>query len=108
MMLSTLVPAKTVLHVPSDGSDAAPATRTYRTNTSFVAAHFDQAGKGRIVFLPKAAILRVVGPSSCLPEGFEVVFENQTYNVFGIDLLGRSSLIHETSKAKCRAVAACA
>ena|ERR1700729_2482354 len=107
MMLSTLVPTKTVLHVPSDRS-AAPATRTYRTNTSFVAAHFDQAGKGRIVFLPKAAILRVVGPSSCLPEGFEVMFENQIYNVFGVDLSSRSTQIIEPIQAKGRAAGACA
>jgi NitT/TauT family transport system ATP-binding protein len=30
--------------------------------------HFDQAGKGRIVFLPYGAALHVIGPSSCLRE----------------------------------------
>ncbi len=93
--------------VTRDESDA-PATRTYRTNTSFVAVHFDQAGKGRIVFLPTGAMLRIVGPSSCLREAFEVMFENELYNVFEIDLVARSSLIHEPIRAKGRAIAACA
>jgi hypothetical protein len=68
------------------------ATRTYRTTTSFVAVHFDQAGKGKIVFLPKGAELRVIGPSSCLREGFEVMFEEGPYNVFEIDLVARCRL----------------
>jgi len=37
------------------GAEANPA---YRTKTSFVAAHFDEAGKGRIVFLPFGVTLR--------------------------------------------------
>jgi hypothetical protein len=71
----------------------APAARTYRTKTSFVGVHFDQAGKGRIVFLPEGAMLRIVGPSSCLREAFEVMFEKELYNVFEIDLVARSTLI---------------
>ena len=85
-----------------------PAARTYRTKTSFVAVHFDQAGKGRIVFLPEGAMLRVVGLSSSLRKAFEVMFENELYNVFEIDLVARSTLIYEPIRAKSRAIAACA
>jgi hypothetical protein len=80
----------------------------YRTKTSFVAVHFDQAGKGRIVFLPEGAMLRIVGPSSCLREAFEVMFEKELYNVFEIDLVARSTLISEPIRAKSRVIAACA
>ena len=69
------------------------AGQTYRTKTSFVAVHFDQAGKGRIVFLPEGAEVHVIGPS-CLCEYFEIMFEAQLYNIFKADLLGpRSTLI---------------
>jgi hypothetical protein len=107
MMLSTVVSSEKIPDVPTD-EITVPVTRTYRTKTSFVAAHFDQAGKGRIVFLPDGAMLRVIGVSSCLREGFEVMFENQRYNVFGIDLCARSSLIREPIQAKGHAIAACA
>jgi len=83
-------------------------TRAYRTKTSFVAVYFPEPGKGQIVFLPKEGTLRVLGPSSCLPEGFEVLFENHIYNVFAIDLLARSSLLHEPVDAECHSLAVCA
>jgi len=86
----------------------APVTRAYRTKTSLVAVYFPEPGKGQIVFLPKEATLRVLSPSSCLPEGFEVLCENQIYNVFEIDLLARSSLFHESVEAACHGVAVCA
>ena len=75
---------------------------------SFVAVYFPEPGKGQIVFLPKEATLRVLRPSSCLPKGFEVLSENQIYNVFAIDLLARSSLLHKPVENRCHAVAACA
>src|SRR5580658_3491378 len=87
---------------------ARPITRAYLTKTPFVAVHFDEAGKGRITFLPKGGMLRVVGPSSCLPEGFQVTFEKRIYHVFEIDLMTRSTLIFETVNAKQRVIAACA
>jgi hypothetical protein len=71
---------------PAERSEL-PATRVYRLRKSFAAVHFDQAGKGRIVFLPKDAELRVVGSSS-LCECFEVVCENRFYNIFKVDLPG--------------------
>jgi hypothetical protein len=55
----------------------------------------DQAGKGRIVFPPERATLRVFGPSACLREGFEVMFENELYHEFEIDLVARSTRIDE-------------
>jgi len=85
-----------------------PATRAYRTKTSFVAVQFDQAGKGRIVFLPEGAKLHVVGPSSCLPEGFEVMLDNQLCSVFESDLLSRCAVIYEPIRARGCTVAACA
>jgi hypothetical protein len=80
--------------------------QAYRTNKSFVAVHFDPAGKGEIVFLPEGVMLRVTGPSLCLREGFEVMFGKQFYNVFAVDLLARCSQIFEPIRARSRAVAA--
>ena len=104
-MASALVSSMAI--VPGATSESTEAARwpTYRTKTSFVAVSFDQAGRGRIVFLPFGAVLRVVGPSSVLPEGFEVTFERRLYNVFEIDLVTRSILI---SEAPPRARAVCA
>jgi len=85
-----------------------PASLVYRTKTSCVAVDFDEAGKGRIVFLPGGASLHVIGPSSCLPGGFEVMFDDGLYNIFEIDLLARSSPICEPNRRKGRAAEACA
>ena len=87
------------------GAQAAPA---YRTTTSCVAVHFEAAGKGQIVFLPCGVALRVVGPSFSLPGGCQVMFENQLYEVFEVDLLARSIPICEWVQATSRAVGACA
>jgi hypothetical protein len=87
---------------------AVASTLRYRTTTSFVAVHFDEAGKGQIVFLPCGVALRVIGPSSSLPAGWEVMLENRLYNVFDEDLLARSSPICEPIRAKDRAIRACA
>jgi hypothetical protein len=102
--------ALSVYGVPDVSSQkkAGSASRAYQTKTSFVAVHFDEAGKGRIVFLPGGSMLRVVGPSSYLFAGFEVIFDKRIHHVFEIDLITRSNLIFETVKAKRRAMAACA
>jgi hypothetical protein len=63
--------------------------QVHRTKTSFGAVPFDPDGKGEIGFLPEGAMLRVLGPSSGLREGFEVEFEEQVYNIFKADLFGR-------------------
>jgi hypothetical protein len=65
----------------------ASATPAYRLGKSLAAVCFDPAGKGRIVFLPQGAVLRVIGPSR-LCECFEVLHDTQLYSVFKIDLLG--------------------
>jgi hypothetical protein len=103
-----VVSSMTFLSGATSLESTTPVTRAYRTKTSFVSVHFDEAGKGRITFLPKGAMLCVVGPSSCLPEGFEVMFETWICHVFEIDLITRSTLLFETVKAKRRAMAACA
>jgi hypothetical protein len=108
LMTSALVSLKTVLPCVYSDENNAPVERAYRTKTSFVAVHFDEAGRGRIVFLPAGATLRVIGPSSCLREALEVMFEARTYNVFEIDLTARSTLICTPVRATRRAMAACA
>ena len=83
----TLASSTTIIcGAPAEKSEP-PATRLYRIRKSFAAVHFDEVGKGRIVFLPEGAVLRVIGPS-CLSEFFEVMFENRFYNIFRVDLLG--------------------
>jgi hypothetical protein len=106
-MTMPVVSSKASPSVNHDQSHAA-VDPTYRIKTPFVAVHFDQAGKGRIVFLPERAKLRVIGPSSCLREGFEVMFEKRIYNVFEIDLLARSTLMPGSIQRRTRVVAVCA
>ena len=65
----------------------ASAAQMYRLRKSFAAVHFEPAGKGRIVFLPPKAAVRIIGPSR-LCECVEVMFENQLYNLFKVDVLG--------------------
>jgi hypothetical protein len=86
--------------VRTSGENNTSDKRAYLTKTSFIAVHFDEAGKGRIKFLPKEGMLRVVGPSSCLFAGSEVIFEKQIYHVFDTDLMTRCAMIFETVKAK--------
>jgi len=107
-MTTPAVSSMALLSAATRTKSAAPLTRGYVTSTSFVAVHFDEAGKGQMITLPKGATLRLVGPSSCLREGFEVTFEKQIYHVFEIDLMARSALIFERIGTKRRAIAACA
>ena len=88
------------------GKSETLATEVYRIRESLAAVHFDQTdGKGRIVFLPEGAELRVTGPSS-LCECFEVEFEDRFYSIFKVDLLGpRSSRV---KPLRAMAVRACA
>ena len=85
--------------IPRHAEITASIGQAYRTKTSFVAVHFDSAGKGEIVFLPERVILRVIRTSSCLREGVEVVFGKQFYNVFEVDLLTRCSQIFEPTRS---------
>ena len=65
--------------------------QAYRTKESFLAVQLHPAGKGEIVSLPRGAMLRIIGLSSCLPEGIEVALGDQVYNIFIVDLLARST-----------------
>jgi|ERR1700733_8823053 hypothetical protein len=105
-MTTPAVSSTAVLLGMTSMESAAPVTRAYLTKTSFVAVHFDEAGKGRIVFLPEGVMLCVVGPSPFLPEGFEVKAGRRIYHVFEMDLMARSSLIFEPIRAKRRAMVA--
>jgi hypothetical protein len=107
-MTTPVVSSTAIAFSATSEESKAPATRAYRTKTSFVAVYFPNPGKGQIVFLPGGAMLRVLRPSSCLPEGFEVRVENQIYNVFEVDLTARSRLIHEPIRPRSRIIAACA
>ena|ERR1700722_17914112 len=106
-MTSAVVSLKPDLPPVTTSENDLPATRMYRTKTSFVGVHFDEAGKGRIEFLPKDVELRVIGRSSSLREGLEVMVEKRIYNIFEIDLV-RSTEVFEPSRTKGRTKAASA
>jgi hypothetical protein len=88
MMTKTYASSITIFRNARGEKRDVPARQVYRINKSFAAVHFEQTGKGRIVFLPRGAKLSVVGVSSCLCEGFEVMYERQFYNIFKADLWG--------------------
>jgi len=91
-------------------SDQAETPRVYRLRKSFASVRFEPSGKGRIVFLPEGADLRLVGPSR-LCKCLEVVCDNQTYNIFEVDLLGPWSNPVRSSRrgiARVKAIEACA
>jgi hypothetical protein len=80
--------------------------QAYRTKQPCVALRSDPAGKPEIVFLPQGVILRVIQPSSCVREGFEVVFGEQIYDIFKVDLLARCGKIVEPLRARSGTAAA--
>jgi hypothetical protein len=98
--------------IERSGVRQAPATRMYRLRKSFAVVHFEQTGKGRVVFLPAGAELRVTESSSCLCECCEVMYDGQLYNIFIRDLLGpwsnpiESSLIESTGSNATRPIRA--
>ena len=75
------------------------AARVYRIGKPLPAVHFDQAAKGRIVFLPQGAELCLVGPS-LLTGCSEVLCEERLYNIFKADLLGVWSVPVRASRRK--------
>ena len=97
LMTRTYASSITIFRSAHTKKSEVPATRVYRISKSFAAVHFEQTGKGRIVFLPEGAMLSVVGVSSCLCEGFEVTYERQLYNIFKADLWGPWSMPIESS-----------
>ena len=99
IMTSTV--SSSTMRIPGEPIEmsAAPVTPLYRTGKSFAVVHYEEAGKGRIVFLPEGAEVRVVGPSR-LGKCYEVMFENQLYNIFKVDLLGPWSMPIEPAPVK--------
>jgi hypothetical protein len=95
------------LAAPAENREA-QAPRVYRLMKPFAAVQFEAEKKGRIVFLPEGAEVRIAGPS-VLCKGFEVVCENQRYNIFQEDLLGPWAIrVKNRPIRPVRAVAACA
>jgi hypothetical protein len=82
----------------------------YRLRKCFAVVQFDLEAKGRIVFLPEGADLRVVGPSAVC-KCVEVLCGSQRYNIFEEDLLGPWSMPVRSSRrgmVRIKAVGACA
>jgi hypothetical protein len=86
MATSVATATETICGPPTELSEPSVA-RMYRLRKSFAAVQFDATGKGRIVFLPEGAELRLIGYSR-LCECFEVTHESRLYNMFKVDLLG--------------------
>jgi hypothetical protein len=87
MTTSTIAPSTTGNFDKLSDKLERPNARAYRLRKSFAAVHFEAAGKGRIVFMPEGAVVRLIGPSS-LAKCFEIMYENRLYNMFKADLLG--------------------
>jgi hypothetical protein len=86
-MTNTLVRLPTItLHLAFENGQA-EAPQTYRLRKSFAAVQFEETGKGRIVFLPEGAELRITACSR-LDKCYEVVCKNQRYHIFQEDLTG--------------------
>jgi hypothetical protein len=107
--MATACSTTTVFAAPLEMGEA-EAPPVYRLRKTFAAVHFEPSGKGRIVFLPEGAVLKVVG-SSRLAQCCEVLSENQLYNMFEADLLGPWSMRVKRRPARgilARAAASCA
>jgi hypothetical protein len=105
-MTSTVAPSTTIIPGEPIEKSQAPTTPLYRTGKPFAVVQFGPGGKGRVVFLPEGAEVRIVGPSG-LAKCFEVMFENQLYNIFKVDLLGSWATPIKPIRAL-RAASACA
>jgi hypothetical protein len=86
-MTNAVVPRPTITLTSAIENGQAEAPRIYHLRKSFAVVQFEETGRGRIVFLPEGADLRIVGPSR-LDKCYEVVCDNQRYNIFKEDLLG--------------------
>lgn len=109
-MTNAVAPLMTIPLAPPTESSEVQAPRMYRLRKSFAVVHFEASEKGRIVFLPEGADLRVVGPSA-LCKCVEVLCGNQRYHIFQEDLLGPWSMPVRSSRrgmVRIKAVGACA
>ncbi len=86
-MTSTVVPSTTRIFDKLTEKSKTPVPQVYWTKKTFAVVHFEPTGKGRIVVLPEGAEVRIVGPSR-IGKCFEIVFDDQLFNIFRVDLLG--------------------
>jgi|ERR1700722_7524867 hypothetical protein len=110
-MTNAMAPLTTISLAAHAENGAAPTPRVYRLGKRFPVVQFDLEAKGRIVFLPEGAELHLIGPSSALSKGLEVVCKNELYNIFEADLLGPWSTPVKNSRrgvVHTKAVGACA
>jgi hypothetical protein len=105
-MTSTVAPSTTRIFDGLTEKSKTRVTQVYRTKKSFAVVRFEPTGKGRIVVLPEGAEVRIVGPSQ-IGKCFEVMFDDQLYNMFRVDLLGPWATQIKPIPGL-RAVAACA
>jgi hypothetical protein len=109
-MTSAAAPLTTIILAPPNENFDSEAARVYRLRKRFAVVHFDPEAKGRIVFLPEGAEIRVAGPSA-LSKCVEVRCGNQLYNIFQEDLLGPWSIPVRSSRrgmVRVKGVEACA
>lgn len=106
-MTSPILSSKAIRSAALGRASALPVQRAYRTVKPLTSIQFDEAGKGRFVFLAENVVLCVLGASS-LTGCVEVACEEQSYHVFNTDLLSRSTLIVEPIRSMKRAMAVCA
>lgn len=83
MQITASAPAKVRL-APSNENQG---SRVYRLRKRFAVVQFDAEARGRIVFLPEGAELRLIG-ASCLSGLLEVLCQDDCYHIFQVDLLG--------------------
>jgi hypothetical protein len=110
-MTNAMAPLATIPLAALTERETAPAQRVYRLRKRFAVVQFGMESKGRIVFLPEGAEVRLIGPSSRLSQGLEVVCKNELYSIFQVDLSGPWSTPVKNSRrrvvaAKC--LGACA
>ncbi len=109
-MTNAVVSLTTPVLAPQFEKREAPVPDVYRIRKGFAVVQFDSEAKGRIVFLPEGAELRLVG-QSLLRKCFEVACKDQLYHIFQEDLLGPWSTPIRTSRramVRVEAVGVCA
>jgi hypothetical protein len=109
-MTSAAAPLTMIILAPPAENAEPEATRVYRLRKRFAVVEFVPEAKGRIVFLPEGAEVRIAGPSA-LCKCVEVRCGAHLYNIFQEDLLGPWSMrVRSTRRGMVRvkAVEACA
>ena len=86
-MTKTTASPATGIHALSTERIEASAARAYRIGKSFGVVLFDESGHPSFDILPEGTEVRLIGASR-LSECLEVMYGNQLYNIFKVDLLG--------------------